>query len=92
MAKFKLGKLVWTRGVNDLIADDMSFASFVLKSQKRYARGDWGDCCKEDQEANNQALKDGSRIIGVYQNEKWKIWIITEADRSVTTILFPEEY
>lgn len=92
MAKFKLGKLAWTRGVSDLIADNPNFASFVLKSQKRYVNGDWGDCCEEDKTANNQALIDGSRIIGVYKNDKWKIWIITEADRSVTTILFPEEY
>lgn len=92
MAKFKLGKLVWSRAVNDLIADDINFASFVLKSQKRYAKGDWGECCEDDKAANDQALKDGSRIFATYKNDKWKIYIITEADRSYTTIMFPEDY
>lgn len=58
------------------------------------------DCCQEDMQANNQALKSGERLFSVYLLPKAlqfvhrdrKIWIITEADRSVTTILFPSEY
>lgn len=92
MAKFKTGRLLFTRAVNDLIADDINFAAFVIKCQKRFMKCDWGDCCPEDKEANDKAVKDGSRIIGVYKNDKWKVWIITEADRSYTTIMFPEDY
>ncbi|MFA4837458.1 MAG: hypothetical protein WC749_15490 [Dehalococcoidia bacterium] len=44
--KFQMGKLVWTRGVNDRIAEDTASAKFVLASVKRHAAGDWGDICQ----------------------------------------------
>lgn len=47
---------------------------------------------EEDKASNEQALIEGSRIMGAYQTCKGKIWIITEADRTATTILFPSEY
>ena len=81
-----------TRGMNEKIADDIGFAKFVCDSIERHARGDWGDVCKEDWEENELSLKQGFRLFSSYTNGKSKIWIITEADRSYTTILFPEEY
>jgi hypothetical protein len=81
-----------TRGINDRVADDEKFAKFVYDSLKRHANDDWGDLCKEDKQENELSLNQGFRILSAYQHERYKIWIITEADRSVTTILFPEEY
>ncbi len=92
--KFRLGKLMMTAGVNDKVAENPEFAEFVTKSLARHATGDWGNMSKEDKAENNLALKEGNlRIFSAYENPGLpKIWIITEADRSVTTILFPEEY
>jgi len=94
VSKFKLGQLVMTRGVNDRVADDIQFSKFILGSLHRHARGDWGDMCQEDKGENELALKQGNlRIFSAYEAEGLpKIWIITEADRSATTILLPEEY
>ncbi|MFH1087675.1 MAG: hypothetical protein V1737_03720 [Chloroflexota bacterium] len=89
----KLGRLVWTRGVNEKMAEDAKFAEFVLDCLKRHAAGDWGDLGEEDKQANDAALKDGSRLLSAYEQPGLpKVWIITEADRSATTVLFPEEY
>lgn len=60
-----------------------------------HASGNWGDVCDEDWESNNEALRTGDRLLSAYwldDAHTEKIWIITEADRSATTILFPEEY
>ena len=58
-----------------------------------YARGDWGDLCSEDKQANDDALSVGARLLSAYHTgDGRKFWIITEADRSVTTVLLPEEY
>lgn len=92
--RFPLGTMVMTAGVNDKVADDSKFAEFVTKSLIRHATGDWGELSPEDKAENNLALKAGNlRIFSAYEKpELPKIWIITEADRSVTTVLFPEEY
>ena len=58
----------------------------------RHLAGDWGDLCEEDKAENELSLKEGFRLLSAYETEIGKIWIITEADRSVTTILFPSEY
>lgn len=90
---FKTGQLVWTCGVNDRVADDKDFTKFVLASLKRHIQGDWGELCKEDKQENELALKENFRLFSAYEQEGLpKIWIITEADRSSTTILFPDEY
>ena len=80
-----------TRGVNDLVADDSRFAKFVWDSLKKYRAGDWGDLCDEDKRLNDEAIDNGSRILAAYEG-MYKIWVITEHDRSATTILFPDEY
>jgi hypothetical protein len=92
--KFRLGRLMMTRGVNDKVAEDTEFARFVTESLKRHARGDWGDLGKDDKTENELALKEENlRLFSAYESPNLpKIWIITEADRSITTILFPDEY
>lgn len=91
---FKLGQMVATRRVADRMADDEAFAGFVNKSLNRYMRGDWGETCGEDSKMNDSAVKNGDdRILASYiDSNGCKIWIITEWDRSATTILFPDEY
>ena len=83
-----------SRGVADLVASNAAFAKFCIDSLYRHASGDWGDLCPEDKKENKLALKQGSlRIFSAYENKCLpKIWIITEADRSATTTLFPDEY
>ena len=71
------------------------FANFVYNAFNRYVHRDWGDTCSEDCVSNNMALELGERIFAVYKypgHREWTIWIITEWDRSCTTILFPSEY
>ena len=90
---FPMGQLVMTRGVNDLVADDEAFAKFITESLNRHVKGDWGELGDEDRAENDLSLKEGFRILSAYEAKGLpKIWIITEADRSVTTILFPDEY
>jgi hypothetical protein len=92
-SRFRMGQLVFTRGVNDKVAEDADFSKFVVASLARHNSGDWGDVGNEDGQMNDMALIDDSRILSAYEKEGLpKIWIITEADRSVTTILFPDEY
>ena len=60
---------------------------------RRHFSGDWGDCDPDDKEANDLALQDGTRLFSVYHSAAGiKFWIITEADRSATTVLLPEDY
>ena len=58
----------------------------------RHAAGDWGELCAFDRRQNEIALRDGYRVVSSYEMTAGRVWIITEADRSVTTILLPEEY
>jgi hypothetical protein len=89
-AKFPLGQIVMTRAVADRIAVDLRFAEFVFSSLKRHANCDWGDMDETDKKANWKALFSGERLFSAYGITN-KIWIITEADRSSTTILFPDD-
>lgn len=85
---FRLGEFVVTRGAFDALG----FVE-IQAALNRHASGDWGDVCEEDQMANEAALVSGHRLLSVYRGlEIPKFWIITEADRSVTTVLLPEEY
>lgn len=97
MATFKLGRVVATARVDKRMQNDRVFAAFVSKSLRRYQECDWGDTCKENKESNDRAIDNGERILAVYTQdpilrEPVTIWITTESDRSVTTVLFPEEY
>jgi hypothetical protein len=86
---FQLGAVVMTSGALDLMEEEGLDPVYLLG---RHATGNWGDLTEEDKEANDAALKDGSRILSAYGKGSKKVWIITEADRSVTTILRPDEY
>ena len=92
MGKFSLGKLVMTRAVHDKMNSDIDFAIGVLDSMEKYRSCDWGDLSESDQAENEHASKEGERIFALYNIGNDKIYIITEHDRSVTTILFPYEY
>lgn len=94
--KFEVGNLVVTKSINDKMHEYPVFRAFVLMSLGRHVRCDWGDLCDEDKLINEEALSSGQgRLFSSYTSKrgsKEKIWIITEWDRSTTTILFPEEY
>lgn len=92
MKKFNLGQVVVTRQINSDIADSSKFAKEVHMSLMRYASCDWSDTCEADKPLNDEAVKHGDRILAAYETSKGKIWIITEWDRSATTILYPDEY
>ncbi|MBI4284521.1 MAG: hypothetical protein HY670_01295 [Chloroflexi bacterium] len=95
---FQTGQIVATRGVYDMACQNPDFAQFIQKSLNRHVKGDWGDVDAEDKQTNDQALEQGSRLLSACNDERLPqhgvatIWIITEADRSSTTILFPDEY
>lgn len=94
--KFEPGQTVVTRGVHEEMERNHSFKVFVQMCLGRHLNGDWGDLDPEDAALNDEALKSGEdRILSVYKRDgitDGKIWIITEWDRSATTILFPSEY
>lgn len=94
MIKFQMGKLVATRAVADRMQADKMFEKFVYSSLGRYIDGDWGSMDDSDKALNDNAVKTGeSRIIAAYVDQTdTTIWIITEWDHSVTTILFPSDY
>ena len=95
MSKFEFGQVVMTKNVAEKSKTDMGFEHFLQMSLSRYLNCDWGDTCKEDWDQNDISVEQGERILAVYynpSNEDETIWIITEWDRSVTTILFPSEY
>ena len=94
MENFKTGTLLLTRGVSELAKVDDAFAQFVVRSYfQRYLYCDWGEMCDEDKALNNEALTSNGRLLAAYEKEGLpKIYIITEWDRSATTILFPDEY
>jgi hypothetical protein len=88
--KFKMGRVVATPGALDAQKEAReSFLEFLV----RHAMGDWGDVCEEDRQENEYSLNRCLRLFSVYHlSNGTKIWIITEADRSMTTVLLPTEY
>ena len=94
-AKFPLGQVVATSGALEALAESGQTPAFFLE---QHASGSWGVVDEEDWRLNDEALKDGSRILSAYLTQKGKrLWIITEATddnghRAATTLLLPEEY
>jgi hypothetical protein len=85
---FPLGQTVITRNALNTL-DQQS----VLDAMLRHARCDWGDVTDQDREENNLSLREGFRLFSVYNDSAGiKFYIITEADRSATTVLLPEDY
>jgi hypothetical protein len=90
MAAIELGQLVSTPGA---LAAFEEAGQVPLEFLLRHASGDWGDVSSEDWQENDLSLREGFRLLSSYHlSTGVKIWIITEADRSATTILLPEEY
>jgi len=86
--KFELGRIVITARVNTrLLPVD------VMAALRRHHGGDWGELCDQDRQENERALVAGHRLFSVYQSSIGvKFYIITEHDRSVTTVLLPDDY
>jgi len=84
-ALFPLGQVVATPGAVALGVDFLPYLAM-------HSRGYWGDVGQEDWEENDLSVKEGYRILSAYNTPGGKIWIITESDGSVTTVLRPEEY
>lgn len=90
--KFDLGQVVSTAAVYAMREENAEFRAFVSDSFHRYILGDWGDLCDEDKARNDWAVDNAEQILGCYIfKDDLKIYIITEWNRSATTILFPEE-
>jgi len=96
--KIRLGRIVITPGAIAALAKSNQDPKVYLE---RHQGGDWGDLCDEDTKANDQAIANEGkpelqqRVFSVYKtniSKGEKIWVITEHDRSVTTLLLPEEY
>ena len=89
-SKFDFGRVVATTTLANY-CEKKGFS--MLPYPVRHANGDWGDVCKEDWRSNDEALKNGLRLLSEYKlPDDRRIWIITEWDRSATTLLFPEDY
>jgi len=88
--RLSLGQLVATpAAVAALAAAGVS--AFLLLN--RHARSDWGDVCEEDRQQNERAVTTGERVLSSYRlGNGQRVWILTEADRTVTTVLLPDEY
>ena len=87
---FEIGQVVATQGATQAMKGDILTAALLID---RHTSGDWGNVCDEDALLNDEAVKIGNRIMSVYTlDDGTKVWIITEWDRSATTILLPDEY
>ena len=89
--RFRLGRVFATpEAMRTLESEGTDTREFL----DRHRQGDWGDVCREDKEANEYAITEGLRILSAYKLPVTgeKLWIITEADRSSTTLLLPNEY
>lgn len=92
-ANVTLGQLVITTGVVEWMHQDFPRIRWVADILHRHGHGDWGDLDAEDRRTNDRALRLGGRLLSAYHyDDGTKVWIITETDRSVTTVLFPEDY
>ena len=89
--KFPLGQVVATPGAIEAMKSEGADAGGLLA---RHGAGDWGEVCAEDKKANEAALKHEARLMSAYTLPKTgaKLWVITEADKSATTLLLPDEY
>ncbi len=87
--KYELGAVFATPGAIELLeAAGMDPADVLM----RHTYCDWGDLCEFDWKANDRALVEGERLFSAYETCAGRVWVITEADRTATTLLLPEEY
>ncbi len=87
MSAFELGVVVATPAALELVGP-----LGVHGLLRRHASGDWGDLGAFDRRQNERALRIGARILSAYETPAGRVWIVTEADRSSTCVLRPEEY
>lgn len=88
--RFSLGQTVATPGALTVLTES---SQTPIEFLRRHVSGDWGDVDPEDQQSNEEALLHGERLLSAYCTSKGaKLWVITEADRSSTCILLPDEY
>ena len=93
-----MGQVVATSSIQSLMLSDLSFHTFIYISLMRHEKGDWGEVDTEDHEINEMGLVTGHRLFSVYECSSVHsvhgdcVWVITQADRSVTTVLWPREY
>jgi hypothetical protein len=87
LSKFPLGQIFATQGALDSLS-----MTAINRALDRHASGDWGQVCEDDRATNEVALIDGSRLLSAYRSGGLEYWIITEADRSATTLLLPSDY
>jgi hypothetical protein len=86
--RFSLGRVVITRNALETLASESVHAAL-----RRHRAGDWGDLCDADKRENERSLTAGFRLFSAYRDSSGTtFWIITEADRSATTVLLPEDY
>lgn len=91
--QFELGQVVQTRGIADACEGSQDFTLEIHTAFRNYIKCDWGDTCEEDKALNDNAVKNNDdRIVAKYVTSKGNIFIITEWDRSYTTIMFADEY
>lgn len=90
--KFALGLVVATPQAEAILRKRGSLSDEAGKLLARHHSGDWGSVSEEDQASNEAALKHDHRIVSLYGEDDERLYVITEADRSSTTILTPEEY
>jgi hypothetical protein len=88
-APLPLGRVMATPGALKLLVEAGGHPFDYLA---RHATGDWGELCAFDRRQNEMALREGYRVLSCYPVGTERVWIITEADRSITTILLPEDY
>jgi hypothetical protein len=88
-APLSLGRVMATPGALELLVE---VGGHPFELLARHATGDWGELCDFDRRQNQIALRDGYRVLSSFPVGEGRVWIITEADRSITTILLPEEY
>lgn len=86
-ARFPLGEIAVTANASLRLTTEE-----VLSALHRHASGDWGDLLPEDAMTNELALHGQERLFSAYGSGRHRFWVITEADRSVTTVLLPEDY
>jgi predicted transcriptional regulator len=88
-----VGNILVTGGIARLSRERPEFAAYVQKSLQRYRKGDWGEMSDQDKLLNEQSLERNMRLFASYESGGFpEIWVITEPDRSYTTIMLPDEY
>lgn len=94
VSDFNMGRTVLAPSISNRMIEDTEFHNFIAICINRYLCYEWGKISDEEKEQNKYAIKNSERIFAAYEYPKTKetIYIITEADRSVTTIMFASDY